>query len=344
MLDIMQNVDDWLAQDKTIALATVTQTWGSGPRREGAKMAVTTELVMAGSVSGGCIEGAVIQEAMDGLKANTPKLLSYGVADDTAWEVGLTCGGKINVFVEGLDLTWWQTLSAKINADEPATTITILDGDSAGEKILFDEAGAVLYKTANLSEDQISGLREVAQNTIKSGQITWNEVEIMVDVYNPRPHLIIIGGVHVAIPLQAMARTMGFRVSIIDPRRAFASEERFPDVETILHTYPDKALPELGLNRSTYLAVLTHDPKIDDKALTTALPSPAPYIGVLSSGRTHKKRIARLQEAGISDELIARIHTPIGLDIGSREPNEIALGIMAEIIAVRNGKREQVTV
>ena len=165
------------------------------------------------------------------------------------------------------------------------------------------------------------------------------ESRVMVDIQASRPHLILIGGVHVSIPLQEMARQVGFRVSIIDPRSAFASEERFPNVANIMHTYPDRALPALGLDRNTYLAVLTHDPKIDDKALTTALPAKLPYIGVLSSRRTHEKRVARLKEAGISDELIQQIRTPIGIDIGSSTPEEIALSILAEIVAVRNGVR-----
>lgn len=344
MFDILETVETWLEQQRPIALATVTKTWGSAPRREGSKMAVTTDLAMIGSVSGGCVEGAVIEEAMAGLTDGQPRLLKFGVADDTAWEVGLTCGGKIHVYVEPLDSAWWHTLLESIKADSLATTITILEGDNAGQKVLFDAIGSTRYATDGLSDGQIQALHDVATSTHRSQQMTWNDIEIMVDVFSPRPHLILIGGVHVAIPLQAIAREMGFRVSIIDPRKAFATEARFPDIDTILHTYPDKALSQLGLDRNTYLAVLTHDPKIDDKALITALPTNVPYIGVLSSGRTHQKRTKRLKEAGISDDLIARLHTPIGIDIGARTPEEIALSIMAEIIAVRNGVRDGVPV
>jgi xanthine dehydrogenase accessory factor len=173
----------------------------------------------------------------------------------------------------------------------------------------------------------------------KSGLSVLGDYEVMVDVHRPRPHLIIIGGVHIAMPLQGFARQVGFRVSIVDPRRAFATAERFPEVSAILHQYPDKALPELGLDEDTYLAVLTHDPKIDDPALITALPSSAPYIGVLSSSRTHEKRSARLAEKGITAELLSRVNTPIGIDIGAKTPEEIALCILAEIVAVRNGVR-----
>ena len=337
MFDIIETVDSWLAQNNPIALATVTKTWGSAPRREGSKMVVSSDMAMAGSVSGGCVEGAVIEEAIAGLEDKQPRLLKFGVADVTAWSVGLTCGGKIHVFVEPLDANWWELLQQRIKNDQLTTTITVLEGDLAGQKAMFGDD--LLYKTYDLTDDHITSLKQIAETTYRSGQMTWQDTEIMVDVSNPRPHLIIIGGVHVAIPLQSFARQLGFRVSIIDPRKAFATPERFPEVETILHSYPDKALLQLGLDRNTYLAVLTHDPKIDDKALITALPTDVPYVGVLSSSRTHEKRTKRLHEAGIGDDLIERIYTPIGIDLGSLTPEEIALGIMAEIVAVRNGMR-----
>lgn len=337
MFDILDTVENWLNDKRSIALATVTKTWGSAPRREGSKLAVTDDLAMTGSVSGGCVEGAVIEEAHAGMKDGKPRLLKFGVADDTAWEVGLTCGGRIHVYVEPLDKTWWETVAKAAKSDLLVTTVTILEGDSAGEKVLFDSQNEIVYKTSGLSDSQVNEFQAIAKNTLKSGQMTVNETEIMVDVVAPRPHLIIIGGVHVAIPLKNVAQEMGFRVSLIDPRRAFATKERFPDVNAIMHTYPDKALPELGLDKNTFLAVLTHDPKIDDKALITALPSDVPYIGVLSSGKTHQKRTKRLLEAGIAQEVIDRLYTPIGIDLGSRTPEEIALGIMAQIVSVRNG-------
>ena len=160
---------------------------------------------------------------------------------------------------------------------------------------------------------------------------------MMVDVYHPRPRLIIIGGAHVAMALKNFAHQLGFRVVLIDPRKAFATRERFPDVEVISHQYPDKALAEIGVTSESYVAILTHDPKIDDPALKATLPSSARYIGVLSSKRTHQKRIERLTQEGVDAQLFERIHTPIGLEIGAKTPEEIALCIMAEIIAVRNG-------
>ena len=351
MLDILDTMNRWLAEERKVALATVVKTWGSAPRREGSKMGVSPEVdgrslegapAMIGSVSGGCVEGAVVAEAIAGLMDGGARLLKFGVADDMAWEVGLTCGGSIEVFVEPLDPLWWDALAALAQNDHFGVTVSIVDGDLIGEKVLLDGAGDILYKTANINDALLTKMQAVAASSHKSGIAAMGEIRVMVDLQVERPHLILIGGVHVSIPLQAMATQVGFRVSIVDPRSAFASEERFPDVANILHSYPDKALPQLGLDRSTYLAVLTHDPKIDDKALITALPSNIPYVGVLSSGRTHRQRVARLQDAGLSDELIAQIRTPIGIDIAASTPEEIAVCILAEIIAVRNGVRDEV--
>lgn len=340
MLDILETMNRWLEEERAVALATVVETWGSAPRRVGSKMGITGQMNMIGSVSGGCVEGAVVEEALAGLGEGRPRLLKFGVADDMAWEVGLTCGGSIEVFVEPLDAKWWDALANLALNDNFGVTVTFLEGERIGEKVMLDKAGEVIYRDLNLSVDLLDAMRMVAAESHKSGVTVIGGERVMVDMQIERPHLILIGGVHVAIPLQAMARQVGFRVSIVDPRAAFASEERFPDVANILHSYPDKALPQLGLDRSAYLAVLTHDPKIDDRALITALPANIPYVGVLSSGRTHRQRVARLKEAGLSDELIAQIRTPIGIDIGASTPEEIAVCILAEIIAVRNGQRD----
>ncbi len=338
MLDILETMNRWLAQERAVALATVVETWGSAPRRVGSKMGITGQMNMIGSVSGGCVEGAVVEEALAGLGEGRPRLLKFGVADDMAWGVGLTCGGSIEVFVEPLDAMWWDALAELALNDNFGVTVTFLEGERIGEKVMLDNAGEVIYRSPNLSDDLLDAMRSAAAESHKSGVTVLGDERVMVDMQIERPHLILIGGVHVAIPLQAMARQVGFRVSIVDPRAAFASEERFPDVANITHSYPDKALPQLGLDRSAYLAVLTHDPKIDDRALITALPANIPYVGVLSSGRTHRQRVARLKEAGLSDELIAQIRSPIGIDIGASTPEEIAVCILAEIIAVRNGQ------
>ena len=340
MLDILDSLEKWRTEDRSILLATVTKTWGSAPRRAGSKMGIAIDGEIPdiiGSVSGGCVEGAVIDAADRVNRSGRPELLDFGVSDDDAWDVGLTCGGKISVFVESLDRDWLATVAPPVREDLPTTTVTILGGDAAGAKLTLDDAGSVLYRVGQWPEAIEIRAQDAARAATSPRQVELDGVPVMIDAHQPRPRLMIVGGVHVAMPLQDFARQLGFRVSIIDPRRAFATTERFPDVDTILHSYPQKALAQLGLDASTFLAVLTHDPKIDDPALIAGLQSAAPYVGVLSSHRTHEKRLARLRDAGLTEDQLARIRTPIGVDIGASNPEEIALCIMAEIIAVRNG-------
>jgi xanthine dehydrogenase accessory factor len=340
MLDIFDTVNNWLNDGQAIALANVVETWGSSPRQAGAKMAVTADTTMIGSVSGGCVETAVASEALDSLHDGHPRLLHFGVSDDTAWEVGLACGGKMSVFVEPLDVTWWQAMGASLRQDRTIATVTILDGELAGQKMLVDAETGIIYTSDRLQPDLYAALMKAAQSATTNGKTTRTRVDdldVLIDVYQPRPRLIIIGGAHVAMALNGFAQQLGFRVALVDPRKAFATKDRFPDVETISHRYPDKILPQLGLTSETYIAILTHDPKIDDRALQVALPSPVRYIGILSSKRTHEKRTARLIAAGVDPQLLTRLRTPIGLDIGAKTPEEVALCIMAEIVAVRNG-------
>lgn len=337
MLDILDTVDLWIQQKRRVALATVVETWGSAPRRVGAKMAVTSDMAMVGSVSGGCVETAVIEEALNGLEDGKPRLLTFGVSDDEAWDVGLTCGGKISVFVEPLDVKWWKAVADDVRSNHIAATITVLEGDAAGQKALVDASGDIEYASPALDAQVSATFAQAADSRLQSGRTEAAAQPVMVDLHQPRPHLIIIGGVHVAMPLQKFAREVGFRVSLVDPRQVFATQERFPEVDSISHSYPDKALPQLGLDKNTYIAVLTHDPKIDDKALITALPTNVPYVGVLSSSRTHEKRLQRLAETGLTQAQMDRIRTPIGINIGAQTPEEIALCILAEIVAVRNG-------
>jgi xanthine dehydrogenase accessory factor len=339
MLDILTTVENWLEKSQQVALATVVQTWGSSPRQAGAKMGITTDMGMIGSVSGGCVEGAVVGEAIDGLADKKPRLLNFGVADETAWEVGLACGGKISIFVQPLDLTWWRIAADHVQNDLVLATATVINGENAGASVAADRDG-VLYESSALSESIRATLIQAASTALdagKSQRLSENGLDIFVDIYQPRPRLILIGGAHIAMSLKQMAVMLGFRVFLIDPRRAFATPERFPDVESISHEYPDKAMAKIGVTHETYIAVLTHDPKIDDPALRFALFSPAPYIGVFSGKKSHEDRIVRLTKAGIDPALFSRIRTPIGIDIGAKSPEEIALCVMAEIIAVKNG-------
>ena len=336
MREIITSVDAWLAAGEEIALATVVSTWGSSPRGVGAKLAIRADMTMAGSVSGGCVENAVIEAALETLTSGKAQLLDFGVSDDDAWEVGLTCGGRISVFVEPLDAIWWQMARAAALADDTLTTLTALSGPVIGAKALRLADGGVRHKPGAETTAALFQQAELADGG-PARRLQLEGHDVLVDVIRPRPRLIIVGGVHVAIPLVALAEQLGFRVALVDPRAVFANSERFPNVETIEQRYPEQSLAAIGLDANSYVAVLTHDPKIDDGALRAALPSAAPYVGVLSSRRTHAKRLERLRAAGLSEGQLARIRTPIGLDIGARQPEEIALAIMAEIIAARNG-------
>jgi xanthine dehydrogenase accessory factor len=338
MLDILAQVNEWLAQGQRVALATVVQTWGSSPRRVGSKMAVSETVAMAGSVSGGCVETAVVQEALRVLKHDQPRFLHYGVSDDDAWEVGLACGGKIDILVELLDARWWALAADAVQHNRTLTTLTILEGDCAGAKFALDSNSEVVYSNDRLPAEPLQTLIG-STPTKQSGRAALAGYEVMVDAIQARPHLIIIGGVHIAVALQGFAKSLGFRVTLVDPRSTFASEERFPDADGISHTYPDKALAQIGIDGDTYIAVLTHDPKIDDPAIKAALAAKPAYIGILSGKRTHEKRVERLTKAGFDEAELARLKTPIGLAIGAETPEEIALAVMAEIIAVKNANR-----
>jgi xanthine dehydrogenase accessory factor len=337
MREVIASIDSWLADNEAVALATVVQTWGSAPRREGAKMALTPAGHIAGSVSGGCVEGAVYEAGTETLATGRGQLLSFGVADETAWDVGLACGGKIRVFVEPLDIDHYQKVRQLVQDDRPGARATIISGpvENVG-RTLFLAGGEIAGHT--LPENLVNPVYTATKAALarsRPEQIRLESMEIFIDVLLPAPTLILVGGVHIAIALAQMARTVGFRTIVVDPRRAFGSDARFPDADRLIQAWPDKAFAELQLNQSTAVVMLTHDPKIDDPALKTVLPSPAFYIGALGSTRTHAQRRERLLAAGVPAEQVDRIHAPIGLDIGAQTPEEIAVAVLAEIVAVR---------
>jgi xanthine dehydrogenase accessory factor len=341
MYDIRETIERWLNEGQPVALATVAETWGSSPRQAGAKMAVTLPGAMVGSVSGGCVESAVLGEALEALKDGMSRLLHYGVSDDRAWEVGLACGGRLTVYVEPLDRAWWTALADAARHNRAAATITVIAGEAAGQKVLVEAGAGVVYASLALNAAQREALIQAADQAVRTQRKTdcavIGDMDVLIDIHRPHPRLVIIGGAHVAQALCRLAQVLDFEVIVIDPRSAFATPERFPNVKTLSHLYPDKVLPALGIDAETYIAVLTHDPKIDDPALRVALPSLAPYVGVMSSKRSHQLRIQRLLRSGLDQALIDRIRTPIGLNLGAQTPEEIALSIMAEIVALRNG-------
>ena len=367
MQEIISEISHWLEEEESIAIATGIETWGSAPRGVGAKMALTASGKIAGSVSGGCVEGAVINAGIEVLRTRQAQLLCFGVEDETAWRVGLACGGTIEIFVQPLREV---ILHALLEATgRPNATVTIVRGPSEllGRQLLFvknergagglgegldepatDAAREALQEGRSCRmefscSDQDTASMEVARQRPAAlqphalGVRQGEKAEIFIEVTLPPPTLISVGGVHTSIALTKIAHMLGYRTVVVDPRRAFGNAERFPHVGNLLHAWPDKALDQVGLNSSTAVAVLTHDPKLDDPALQVALPSPAFYVGALGSRATTVKRHKRLVQSGLAAEHLDRLHAPIGMHIGSSTPEEIALAVMAQIVAVRHG-------
>lgn len=340
MRDVLPDIDRWLLQNKAIALATVIETWGSSPRAAGAKMALTPENEISGSVSGGCVEGAVYETGVEVLQTGQPQLLHFGVADETAWEVGLACGGSIDVFVKRLEAEFYQAVRAAVVAEKPFGVATIVRGpsDRVGREILIVEGGPTVGTLGAEGDTTIQPRVQLALAEGKSKRETIESVEVFIEISLPSPTLVVVGGAHVSIALTTLAKALGYRTIVVDPRKAFGTEARFPHVDQLIQEWPDEALQQIGLTRSTAVAMLTHDPKLDDPALKVALPSAAFYVGALGSQKTQAKRRERLLAEGMTAAQLARLHGPIGLDLGGRTPEEVALAIMAEIVAARNGR------
>jgi len=308
----------WAEAGRGAAIATVVKTWGSAPRPTGSQLAISAEAEMVGSVSGGCVEGAVVAEALEALEDGQPRLLEYGVSDAEAFAVGLACGGTIRVLVEpvgkgdgpGLDL-----LRGLTAARAARTPIAYAVDTATWERRLVRGAGDPLWSAA-----------QAALVADRSGF----EGDWFIAAHNPPLRMVVVGAVHIAQALVPMARLAGYDVLVVDPREAFGSAARFPDT-ALTHDWPDTALADFGLDSRTAVVTLTHDPKLDDPAIRAALDAPVFYLGCLGSSRTHTRRLDRLREAGVPEETLARIHAPIGAAIGARSPAEIAIAILAQI-------------
>ncbi len=306
----------WHKAGKKAVLATVIKTWGSAPRPVGSQLAISGEMEMSGSVSGGCVEGAVVEEAMAALQDGTPRILEYGVSDSDAFAVGMACGGEISVLVEpiavgqGLDVSTLKKLVEMRAARQPVAYL--VNPQNWQRKI---------------APPNFSGFDLTARFTSDTSGF---EGDWFVSLHNPPLRLIVVGAVHIAQPLLQMAQIMGYDTTLIDPRAAFASAARFPDT-AISHEWPHEALASMQLDPRVAIITLTHDPKLDDPAIKAALNSDVFYIGSLGSKRTHIKRVERLQKAGFSAAQTNKIHGPVGLDIASKSPAEIAISILAEI-------------
>ena len=339
MRDILSDLERWHAEHRSIALATVIQTWGSSPRRASAKMAITPDGQITGSVSGGCVEGAVFEAGVEVLKTNHPQLLHFGVADETAWEVGLACGGSIDIFVQPLVPETFEHLRSVLVEERPAVNISVVRGPDAllGKELLLHDDGSV---TGTISPEINSRALDIANAALVSGEsrraMLNEDLEIFAEVILPPPTLIAVGGVHITIALMSLAKTLGYRTVVVDPRSAFGNETRFPNVDQLIPMWPQEAFQQIPVTRSTAIAMLTHDPKLDDPALKIALASDAFYVGALGSKTTQAKRRQRLLDEGLTESQLDRLHGPIGLDLGAGTPEEIAMSIMAEIVAVHN--------
>lgn len=308
----------WHNQGQGAALATVVQTWGSAPRRVGSQLVVSGDGRLEGSVSGGCVEGAVVLEALEALKDGRHRVLEYGVSDGDAFAVGLACGGTIRILVEPVGGSLHPTQLADLVAAEQerrasAYVVNLTSGQ--GQLVFGQYPDRMRLDRSGVEEDG----------------------ETFVAVRNPPLRLVVVGAVHIAQALVPMAQIAGYDPIVIDPRAAFATPERFPGIP-LMEDWPDEAVETLGLDARTGVVLLTHDPKLDDPALKAALRRPCFYIGALGSKKTHAARVERMHDAGFDAETIRRIHGPIGLDIGAAGPAEIAIAILSEMTAVLRGK------
>jgi xanthine dehydrogenase accessory factor len=302
--ELADAIQRWRARGDRVALATVVATRRSAPRPVGSKLVVSERGELLGSVSGGCVESDVALQAAEVIAEGTPRLLTYGIADEQAWSIGLPCGGEIDVFVERFE--------GELNGS-PGVTLTVLEGERAGER------------------------RAVPLDEVERGPSRVLELEgetVFADVVAPPPGLVVVGATDTAEELCRAAKALGWRTTVIDPRPALVTRERLPSPDELVTAWPD----ELDADADTAVVVLTHEERLDVPALNAALAGPAFYIGAIGSRRTQAKRRERLLDAGLTDEQLDRLAGPAGLDLGAHTPAETAVSILAEVLAVREGR------
>ena len=346
MRELLPDIKSWRSDGKRIALATVVRAWGSAPRPLGSAMAISSAGEISGSVSGGCVEGAVAEEAQQVLASNQARLVEYGVSNETAWSVGLSCGGRIEIFIEPIpdpapDVVF-TLLTDRLASEMVSVRAIVVAGPAAGRQLLIGDGQILAGSVGSPALDARILDRAAAGGGHSSERLELTEDDqandVFLELHLPRPKLLIVGAVHVAIHLVALGRRLGYATVVIDPRTAFATPERFADADVLSNQWPQEALAEEPLHETTCFVFLSHDLKIDLPGLEIALRSPALYVGALGSRKTHAKRVAALEELGFSPQEIDRISAPIGFDLGGRRAEEIALAIMAEIVAVRYGR------
>jgi xanthine dehydrogenase accessory factor len=337
----------WQADGTRFALATVIATSQSAPRPAGAVLAVHPDGEVVGSVSGGCVEGAVVEVATEVLETDVPQRVRYGISDDEAFSVGLTCGGTIEVLVHPVtagsaDLS---ALESHLAADEPVAWVAVVDGDHAGSTLLVrpDEVTgttgdegldhAVVADARGMLQQGATGMRHYGPH----GERRVDDVGVFVASYAPRPRMLVFGAIDFAAAVASVGRFLGYHVTVCDARARFATSARFPDADDVVVEWPHRYLAHTDVDPRTVICVLTHDPKFDVPVLQEALRTDAAYVGVMGSRRTHDDRLARLREAGVDAAALDRLRSPIGLDLGARTPQETAVSIAAEILLERHG-------
>ncbi|HJZ60917.1 MAG TPA: XdhC/CoxI family protein [Miltoncostaeaceae bacterium] len=321
MRDILDTLEGWIAQGREAAIATVVETERSAPREPGSSMAVSDAGEIAGSVTGGCVEPAVYEHAQEVLGGGPPRLATFGIADDEAFEVGLPCGGTVHIYVSRVDPAVVRAVAGAVREERPLATLTTIEGP---------DAGAVRVVAP---DDTMEAAERDLVTRGRAGVIAEGDERVFVSPFMPRPAMYVFGAIDHSAALARMGRFLGYRVTVCDARGAFVTPERFPDVDELVVAWPHEFLAGAPIDERTAVCVLTHDAKFDVPVLKVALDSPAGYIGAMGSSRTTERRNERLREEGVTDEQLARIHAPIGLKIGSRTPEEVAVAIAAEVVA-----------
>jgi xanthine dehydrogenase accessory factor len=341
MKELLPDIERWREAGKKVAIATVVQAYGSAPRRPGAKMAIAEDGEFVGSVSGGCVENDVVEHARQVIEEDHPRLVPYGISDEMAFNVGLACGGQIEVFI--------QPFGKAFPTEKPVAFAYVVDGPEQGSGLLAWEFGKHRGSVGQgddfderVARDAMSLLRDGRSGQLRYEDAPHGPTRLFVDAYPAQPTIVIFGGVHTGVALAQQAKTVGgFRVVVVDARGAWATPERFPDVDEIHVMHADDYLKGHPLTHNSFVAVLSHDPKLDDPALFGALQSDARFVGAIGSPKTQRERRERLKAAGLTDEQVSRLYGPVGLDIGAQSPEEIGLSILAQIVAAKNGKLPQ---
>jgi xanthine dehydrogenase accessory factor len=367
--DILDPISKWWDAGETFGLATVVRTFSSAPREPGAAMAVSADGEAVGSVSGGCVEGAVYELSGEVRQSGQPVLQTYGVSDDDAFAVGLTCGGIIEMFIEAVSQETFPELgdvAAAVRADEPVAVATVIDGPGqvGARRVIWGTGGEVARASSTPREEDpgrrrssgtlgsgarldqavdddargmlaqgLTGVRRYGPD----GERRRDELSVFVQSFAPAPRMLVFGAIDFAAAVARAGKFLGYRVTVCDARPVFATRRRFPDADEVVTDWPHRYLSRQNVDARTVICVLTHDPKFDVPLLEVALRTPAGYIGAMGSRRTHDDRLARLREVGLTEDELARLRSPIGLDLGARTPEETAVAIAAELIQLRWG-------